>query len=110
MNVENGSGQVKFRVTRSSNHPYKGRPMITLNQANQSWHLNPTHFSSWKRFTRVHAWVSRFVGNCSTHARGKGELKPSEIEDTEVQIIKSTQREVFSEEYLALQWQKELLK
>ena len=39
-----------------------------------------------------------------------GELKPSEIEDTEVQVIKSAQREAFPEEYLALQPRKELPK
>ena len=84
--------------------------MITINQEDPSWRLSPKRFSSWKRFTRVHAWVRRFVDNCRGRARQNGELKPSEIEDTEVQVIKSAQREAFPEEYLALQRRKELLK
>ena len=55
-------------------------------------------------------WVCRFVDNCRGHARQNRELKPSEIKDTEVQVIKSAQREAFPEEYLALQRRKELLK
>ena len=84
--------------------------MITINQEDPSWRLNPKRFSSWKRFTRVHAWVRRFVDNCRGRARQNGELKPSEIEDIEVQVIKSAQREAFPEEYLALQRRKELPK
>ena len=92
------------------NHLYDERAMITINQEDRSWRLNPKRFSSWKRFTRVHAWVRRFVDNCRGRARQNGELKPSEIEDTEVQAIKSAQREAFPEEYLALQRRKELPK
>ena len=84
--------------------------MITINQEDPSWRLNRKRFSSWKRFTTVHAWVRRFVDNCRGLARQNGELKPSEIEDTEVQVIKSAQREAFPEEYLALQRRKELPK
>ena len=84
--------------------------MSTINQEDPTWHLNPKRFSSWKRFTRVHTWVRCFVDNCRGRARQNGELKPSEIEDTEVQVIKSAQREAFPEEYLALQRQKELPK
>ena len=52
----------------------------------------------------------RFVDNCRGRARQNGELKQSEMEDTEVQVIKSAQREAFPEEYLALQRRKELPK
>ena len=84
--------------------------MLTINKGDPSWRLNPKRFSSWKRFTRAHAWVRRFVDNCRGRARQNGELKPSKIEDTEVQVIKSAQREAFPEEYLALQRRKELPK
>ena len=84
--------------------------MITINQEDPSWRLSPKRFSSWKRLTRVHAWVRRFVDNCRGRARQNGESKPSEIEDTEVQVIKSAQREAFPEEYLTLQRRKELPK
>ena len=67
--------------------------MIYITKEDQSWRLYPTHFSSWKRFLRVNAWVRHFVDNCRVDKRESGELKPSEIEDTEVQAIRSAQRE-----------------
>ena len=84
--------------------------MITTNQEDPSWRLNPKRFSSSKRFTIVHAWVHCFLDNYRDRARQNGELKPSEIEDTEVQVVRSTQREAFPAEYLALQRRKELPK
>ena len=50
------------------------------------------------------------MDNCRGRARQNGELKPSEIEDIELQVIKSAQREAFPKEYLALQCRKELPK
>ena len=113
--VEQDAAKVEVKKSNSElpdhfNHLYDERAMITINQEDPSWRLNPKRFSSWKRFTRVHAWVRRFVDNCRGRARQNGELKPSEIEDTEVQVIKSAQREAFPEEYLALQRRKELPK
>ena len=113
--IEQGAAKVEVKKSNSElpdhfNHLYDERAMITINQEDPSWRLNPKRFSSWKRFTRVHAWVRRFVDNCRGRARQNGELKPSEIEDTEVQAIKSAQREAFPEEYLALQRRKELPK
>ena len=84
------------------------RTMMIIGKDNQSWRLNPERFSSWKRFTRVHAWVNRFVDNCRVAKKECGELKSSEIEDSEVQAIRSSQPEAFPEEYLALQRRKEL--
>ena len=113
--IAQGAAKVEVKKSNSElpdqvNDLYEERAMITINQEDQSWRLNPKRFSGWKRFTRVHVWVRRFVDNCRCHARQSGELKPSEIEDTEVQVIKSAQREAFPEEYLALQRQKELPK
>lgn len=48
--------------------------------------------------------------NCKVRKKESGELKPIEIEDPEVQAIRNAQQEAFSEEYLALQFQKELPK
>ena len=78
------------------------RTMMIIGKDSQSWRLNPERFSSWKRFTRVHAWVNRFVDNCRVAKKECGELKSSEIEDSEVQAIRSSQPEAFPEEYLAL--------
>ena len=113
--IEQEAAKVEVKKSNSElpdhfNHLYDERAMITINQEDPSWQLNPKRFSSWKRFTRVHAWVHRFVDNCRGRARQNGELKPSEIEDTEVQVIKSAQREAFPEEYLVLQRRKELPK
>ena len=84
------------------------RTMMITGKDNQSWRVNPERFSSWRRFTRVHAWVNRFVDNCRVAKKECGELKPNEIEDSQVQAIRSSQREAFPEEYLALQRRKEL--
>ena len=113
--IEQGAAKVEVKKSNSElpdhfNHLYDERAMITINQEDPSWRLNPKRFSSLKRFTRVHAWVRRFVDNCRGRARKNGELKPSEIENTEVQVIKSAQREAFPKEYLALQLRKELPK
>ena len=113
--IEQGAAKVEVKKSNSQlpdhfNHLYDERAMIIINQKDPSWRLNPKRFSSWKRFTRVQVWVCRFVDNCRDHARQNGELKPSEIKDTEVQVIKSAQREAFPEEYLALQRRKKLLK
>ena len=113
--VEQDAAKVEVKKSNSElpdhfNHLYDERAMITINQEDPSWRLNSKRFSSWKRFTRVHAWVRRFVDNCRGRARQNGELKPCEIEDTEVQVIKSAKREAFSEVYVALQRRKELPK
>jgi len=68
--------------------------------------LEPRCFSSWNRLTRLYAWVMRFLNNCCTLKNNRsleGELSPEEIiMDAEHQIIRVMQKEVFSEEYVAL--------
>ena len=78
----------------------------------QSWRLQPTLFSSWKRLTRVRAWVNRFIHNCKAtpYSRIVGELSPEEIRDAENEIIIRAQREAFSENIQALPKEKELPK
>jgi len=68
------------------------------------WRLDPKKFSSWKRFTRVHAWINRFLQNCQlpTERRKIGELTLDEILEAELEIIKGAQRQAFPEEYSAL--------
>ena len=92
--IEQGAAKVEVKKSNSElpdhfNHLYDERAMITINQEDRSWRLNPKRFSSWKRFTRVHAWVRRFVDNCRGRARQNGELKPSEIEDSEKPFLKA---------------------
>ena len=80
--------------------------MVSLStQKGETWRLDPKRFSSWKRLTRVHAWVVRFVTNCQRSSSDRllgEELTVEEITDAERQIIKTMQQEVFSEEYSAL--------
>ena len=92
--IEQGAAKEEVKKSNSElpdhfNHLYDERAMITINQEDPSWQLNPKRFSSWKRFTRVHAWVHRFVDNCRGRARQNGELKPSEIEDSEKPFLKA---------------------
>ena len=65
--------------------------MMIIGKDNQSWHLNAERFSSWKRFTRVHARVNRFIDNCRIAKKECTELTSSEIKDSEVQAIRSSQ-------------------
>ena len=87
--------------------------LITIGESQKEvWRLHPSRFSSWKRLTRVQAWVLRFVNNCKQVSEDKltqGELNVEEISDVENYIIiKEMQKEVFKEEYLALVRKKEL--
>eukprot|EP00795_Rhopilema_esculentum_P012624 gene12624-3330_t len=54
-----------------------------------SWYLDPSHFSSWLRLTRLVAWVCRFLDNCRTakEERIHGELTYEKIKDAEIHII-----------------------
>ena len=66
--------------------------------------LDPERYSDWKRFTRVHAWVRRFVNNCRSlkQDRMRGELHTDEIQESEVLILKACQQQAFASEYRAL--------
>ena len=90
--------------------------LVTTNENN--WRLHPSRFSKWHRVTRclelglslvrVRSWVRRFIKNCRvlSDRRLKGELTASELQDTELEII----REQFNEEITAIATGKELLK
>ena len=75
----------------------------------ESWRLYPNRFSSWRRLTRVVAWVLRFINNCKQENKLKqAELSIEEISDAENYIIKEMQRKEFKEEYSSLVKKKEL--
>ena len=75
----------------------------------ESWRLYPNRFSSWRRLTRVVAWVLRFINNCKQENKLKQvELSIEEISDAENYIIKEMQRKEFKEEYSSLVKKKEL--
>ena len=90
----------------------------------ETWRLNPARFSKWYRassqgqleigysLVRVRSWVMRFIKNCRVpeEQRIKGELTTKELSDTELDIIKEAQKEVFNEEIIALTARKELSK
>eukprot|EP00112_Aurelia_sp_Birch-Aquarium-sp1_P019680 Seg4920.2 transcript_id=Seg4920.2/GoldUCD/mRNA.D3Y31 product="hypothetical protein" protein_id=Seg4920.2/GoldUCD/D3Y31 len=69
-----------------------------------SWYLDPSHFSSWLRLTRLVAWVCRFLDNCQTakEERIHGELTHEEIKDAEIHIIRDVQQDAFATEYQQL--------
>ena len=66
--------------------------------------LKPIKFSSWIRFVRVKAWIFRFIENLrrSKEKRKSGELSHGEMIDSKFEIIKETQKTVFSDEYRLL--------
>ena len=84
--------------------------MISVHEDDQLWRLDPKRFSSWTKLKRIQAWVRRFIDNCRSPNRERGELKAEEIEDTAIQVIRGAQRKAFPDEYLALQRQRELPK
>ena len=67
--------------------------------------MDEKRYSNWQRLIRVRLWVNRFIHNCYVNEehKVKGELTLNELSDAEKQIIRDVQKEVFSEEYLALQ-------
>eukprot|EP00795_Rhopilema_esculentum_P002347 gene2347-17984_t len=69
-----------------------------------SWYLDPSHFSSWLRLTRLVAWVCRFLDNCRTAKKERinGELTYEEIKDAEIHIIRDVQQNAFATEYQQL--------
>lgn len=68
--------EVKFRnaKTKSIKIMKSKQRLLHTKGDDQSWGLCPKLFSSWKWFTRVHAWVHHFVDNCRVSNRGSGEL------------------------------------
>ena len=68
--------------------------MISVHEDDQLWRLDPKRFSSWTKLIRVQAWVRRFVDNCRSPNRERGELKAEEIEDAAIQVIKGAQRHI----------------
>ena len=84
------------KFPKQANNYAEERTMISLKEDNHLWRLNPNRFSSWQKFIRVQAWVYRFINNCRLRERQSGKLKPGEIEDAEIQAIKSFSRRVHS--------------
>ena len=83
---------------------------ISVHEDDHLWRLDPKRYSSWTKLTRIQAWVRRFIDNCRSSNREKGELKAEEIEDAAIQVINVAQRKAYPDEYLALQRQRELPK
>ena len=63
------------------------------------WRLNPTTWSSWRRLTHVLAWVLRFVQNCQVNSENREDesLKPEEVKEAQLCIIRGAQQRSFME-------------
>ena len=74
------------------------------------WRLQPARFSKWERLIRVRAWVLRFIANSrkEEQQRKYGELSCDELLESEVDIIKACQKDVFNDDILAVKHQKSL--
>ena len=111
----------EFRKTQSDNEEVKKKFIAGLNKAQlfnsvtlvnsqlsteeSVWRLKPQNFSSWKRLNRIFAWVMRCITNCCLTKDNRvldNELNVEEIADAENCIVRTAQREAFSEEYTAL--------
>ena len=68
------------------------------------WRLEPKRFSSWSRLVRVHARVRRVLHNMSRKQEKQTSkvLLPHEIREAEDEVVRSSQREAFVNEYKAL--------
>jgi hypothetical protein len=107
---ENGPSNEELRKsTRAKSTGSGGKPtvysLIVTQDKGSTWRLAPTCFSNWSRLKHVLAWVLRFVENCKlcNSNRYTGELTVDEPRDAEVWIIRTAQRDCFSEEIKALQ-------
>ena len=73
------------------------------------WRLHPNRFSSWRKLTRILAWVLRFINNYTQENKiRRAELNVEEISDAENHLIKEMQKKEFKEEYSSLITKKEL--
>ena len=70
--------------------------VISVHEDDQLWRLDPKRYSSWTKLIRIQAWVRRFIDNCRSPNREKGELKAEEIEDVAIQVIKGAKRAVYA--------------
>ena len=76
----------------------------------EAWIVQPSKYSKWLRLVRVNAWIERFIHNCCSPKELKyiGELTAEEIDDAEIRIIRTMQKEEFPDEYKSLQKGKEV--
>ena len=76
----------------------------------EDWRLDPLRFSSWTRLVRVLSWVRRFMDNCRRSAKKRftGELTIAELHESEVELIKQAQLDVFQPEIRCIERGKEL--
>ena len=61
--------------------------------------MEPNRYSSWRRLTRVLAWVRRFQNNCYAKCSSSGTLTTEEINDAETELIINAQKKTYAEEY-----------
>ena len=79
-------------------------PTVVRPSQATDWRLSPTRFSNWIRLIHVHARVRRVLHNMSKRGEKQSSkaLLPEEIREAEVEVVRSCQREAFSNEYKAL--------
>ena len=90
---------------------YQEFTMLTVSSKKaESDCIEPSVYSSWQKLVRVQAWLVRFVENCQVKKaeRVQGELSVDEIEAAEMYIIRQTQREFLTQEYISLASSKEV--
>ena len=71
----------------------------TLVSRDSAWRLTLSRWSSWQRLTHILSWLLRFVHNCRVEQeeREYGLLRPEEIKEAQLCIIRGAQRTSFKE-------------
>ena len=79
---------------------------MTLDANEDTFPLDPSHYSSWLKLKRIQARVTRFIENCQKPktARTSGQLVTDELKRAEVQLIKQSQRSYFRDEWRTLSY------
>ena len=82
------------------------KPNVYLNvgvkDRENDWRLNEDRFSNLTKLVRVRGWVSRFIHNCRSSEKRKGELSKFEFETNFLDLIRKCQNEEYGDEVDAL--------
>ncbi|VDI41628.1 Hypothetical predicted protein [Mytilus galloprovincialis] len=102
--IHTSSHPKQWRHVPTQINPYlECTTLKSIHTSDSGWRLDPVRYSSFVRLV-VQAYVYRCIDNCriKQEQRRQGSLCTVEYADAELEIIKSTQREAFSDEYNAL--------
>ena len=92
---EDGVGQAEMKV-------------VALTTESSDQLINFDRFSKFVRLLRTIAWVLRFLSNCRSRKKQRGELSAEELAASRIQLFRFAQLEMFSQEMADLEKDKEI--